>query len=71
MLGNIEIKPAKGRRVRDPRTGHPFPDDVWTRLPKTFYILRRIRDKDLESREVEESAPITGRAASARTDGGE
>lgn len=50
MLENIQVKPAKDRRVRDPRTGHPFPDNVWTSVPATFYIHRRLRDGDLVRR---------------------
>jgi hypothetical protein len=50
MLENIEVKPAEGRRVRDPRTGHPIPKDKWTTIPLTFFVLRRLGDGDLVQR---------------------
>ncbi len=43
----IKIRPYKGKKIRDPRTGKPLPHDRDVAVIPNSYWLRRLRDKDV------------------------
>ena len=61
MPENIEVKPAEGRRVRDCRTRHPLPTDVWSKVPRHPYFLRLLARGDLVERDAPAATEKTKR----------
>lgn len=47
MARMIMIRPAEGKKIRDPRNGKPLPADRDMRVELGSYWLRRLKDGDV------------------------
>lgn len=64
MAETLVVKPAPGRRVRDPRTKQPLPE-TGAEVPDSVYWRRRLADGDVVR--IAPAAPAPAAATAGRS----